>query len=195
MNVKIVGVLLLGGVFAGCATGRQERVEASSEVIYEESAPDAPADPFMACEVVPQQGVAVLQCGNIVGVLASYAGELSPTAVEKNFEQFGAQFPKESKRERFTQQLGPHTASGMRVYEQSEVAPFRAELLIVPIDEGNTRIISCAVRGTTLFERCDAIVQTLALWGVPSHVPGFDRLGEQAPPSSDAESVDPDAPR
>lgn len=181
----VMGALL---VVAACATGKEEQVEASSEIIYEDAPADAtPSDPFANCKGQLQQGATVLQCDSVVVVYVAVPARMSEAQIEQNFQSFDQSFPKESTRERFTQEFDGNVGTGMRVFEESQVAPFRAEMLMVPIGENQTKVTSCAVRGSTDFTRCSKIVNTLITQGVPENIEGLPKPVEDAGMMMDAD--------
>ena len=166
--------LAVAMVFAGCATDK--KVQASSEVIYEEadagSAAAASADPFSGCEAKQQPPAVILSCGQVVAAFIQLPQTLNAAQIEQNFKGFEGSFPEQSTRERFTQKVGDMEASGARVHENSPVAPFRSDLLIVPLVERGTLVLSCRVTGSIDWTRCGKIIDELAVNGVPPRVPG-----------------------
>jgi hypothetical protein len=188
--------LVAAVVLVGCATGKN-KVEASSEVIYEEadagSASAASADPFAGCQAKQDKSAIILSCGPVTGAYLEVARQLGPVAVEQDLSRYEASFPPQSTRERFTQRFGDVEAMGSRVYEDSPVQPFRSELVYVPSGNG-TRVLQCIVRGSVDWTRCGKIVEQMAASGVPPRVPGAPQpsaapgdggtVSGDAPPSS-----------
>ncbi|MGA9523445.1 MAG: hypothetical protein WBV82_18415 [Myxococcaceae bacterium] len=129
-----------------------------------------PEDPFADCQPSEKEGVSVLECGDIVGVFVTEKGEMGEEAIAQNLKDFQAQFPPAAKRERFTQKLGDRSGSGIRVIQQLGGSPFRAELFVVPMDSQETRIVSCAVKGSTDFDRCTKMLEALAESGIPARL-------------------------
>jgi hypothetical protein len=188
MANRRLGAAALAAVvaLAGCATDR--KVQASSEVIYEEPPgagsvlASAPSDPFEGCEAKQQPPTIVLACGSVIAAFIQLPQSLSPAQVEQNFQGFEASFPEQSTRERFSQKFGDLDAFGARVYENSPVAPFRSDMVIVPLAEGATRILSCRVTGSVDWTRCGRIAAELAAAGVPQRflgavAPATDTVG------------------
>lgn len=160
---------------AACATQKEEeKVEATSEIIYED-APNTPVptSPFANCQGQMQQGATILKCGNTVAVYIPVPAQMSEQQIEQNFQQFQASFPPESTRERFTQQIGEYQATGMRVFEESQASPFRAEMLVIPTGPSETKVLSCAISGSTDYTRCSKIVTELVTSGVPADIEGL----------------------
>ena len=162
---------------AGCAT--QQKVKASSEVIYEEStdagsaqAVSEPADPFEGCDTKQQGPATVLACGSVVAAFIELPHPLSPAQIEQNFQGFEGSFPQQSTRERFTEKLGDLEALGSRVYENSPVAPFRSDMLLVPVPGAGTRILSCRVTGSVDWKRCGKMTEQMATGGLPARIAG-----------------------
>jgi hypothetical protein len=176
-NMRLGTVALAAAVaLAGCAT--EKKVKASSEVIYEEAADagsaqaSAPADPFEGCEARQQPPATILACGPVVAAFIEIPQALNAAQIEQNFKGFEGSFPQQSTRERFTQKFGEVEALGSRVYEDSPVAPFRSDMLIIPLAERGTRILSCRVTGSLDWKRCGAITEELGTGGIPARVSG-----------------------
>ncbi len=112
----------------------------------------------------------MLECGDIVGVFATEPDEMGDEAIAQNLKAFQAQFPLPAKRERFTQKLGDRSAVGIRVIQKLGGSPFRAELFVVPMGAQETRIVSCAVKGSTDFDRCTKMVEALTESGIPNRL-------------------------
>lgn len=175
MKIRVLWAAMAAAVIvAACATQKEE-VAATSEVIYEEEAPATPTSPFANCKGQLQQGATILRCDNVVAVYVPVPARMTEAQIEQNFQQFDGSFPKESTRERFTEQIGNYTATGMRVFEESQVAPFRAEMLVVPTAENQTKVLSCAVSGSTDYTRCTKIVTELVTTGVPADIEGLPK--------------------
>lgn len=176
-------------VLAGCAT-EKKKVEASSEVIYEEADGGAPsaasADPFAGCQAKQQQNATVLACGNVASALIELPRVLSPATVDQELTKFEGSFPQQSTRERFTQKFGEVEGQGSRVFENSPVQPFRSELVFVPSGSG-MRALQCVIHGSVDWTRCGKIVQEMAAHGVPPRVPGAPQPPAQ---SSDTAAAD-----
>jgi hypothetical protein len=174
-ELRLGGIALLVSVtFAGCATEKKQ-VEATSEIIYEEAVdagPAEPTDPFAGCEAKQQQTATILSCGDVTGAFIPISRAFSPAAVEQNLKTYEGSFPAEATRERFTQTFGGTDASGARVYQESPVSSFRAEMVILPMAANATWILSCIVRGSTNWDRCQKITAEMAQNGVPERVPG-----------------------
>jgi hypothetical protein len=178
MANKRLGAAMLAAALAlaGCAT--EKKVKASSEVIYEEATDagtaqaSAPADPFEGCEARQQPPATILACGPVAAAFIEFPQSLNAVQIEQNFKSFEDSFPQQSTRERFTQKLGDEDALGSRVYENSPVAPFRMDMLIVPLGDRGTRILSCRVTGSLEWTRCGKITEQLAANGIPSRLSG-----------------------
>jgi hypothetical protein len=171
-----VAALAAAVALAGCAT--EKKVKASSEVIYEESSnagnaqAAAPSDPFEGCEAKQQPPAVVLACGSVVAAYIELPQSLSAAQIEQNFNGFEGSFPQQSTRERFTQNFGALEAVGSRVYENSPVAPFRSDMLIIPLAERGTRVLSCRVTGSVDWNRCGKMTEEMAAGGIPARVAG-----------------------
>jgi hypothetical protein len=146
----------------------------------------ASADPFANCRAkLAKQGVAVLECGAVLGVLARVNRKLDQNAVEQNFAAFRKEFPDDAQSERYSRDIAGATGSGLRIWDKTG-EPFRAAIVVLPLAPKQTRVISCLVRGSTDWTRCEKVVGTLGEQGVPSNLPGADQLPDSlkqaAPP-------------
>lgn len=181
---KTVVTFLAAGALVGCATSGsgQKDMEASSELIYED-APNTttPTDPFAECQGGQQQGATVLNCGSVTAAYIPVPVAASDQMVDGNFQQFDKSFPEQSTRERFTQSFGDREAKGYRVFEEG-AAPYKAALFIVPVGEKESLVVSCIVKGSTEYTRCEQMTQTLVTAGVPA---GIEGLPEQPAPTTD----------
>ena len=162
--LAVAAMSFASALLTACATTPPGSAPGGSAVPIEAKA----KDPFEGCKAEETQGVSVLSCGEIVGALANEPGGMEQQLLDRNLEDFQAQFPPAAKRERFTQTLGEQSASGIRVIQHTGGSPFRAELLIIPIDQQQTRMVSCAVRGSTDFDRCARMIEALSSSGIPA---------------------------
>lgn len=187
---KTVVTFLATGALVGCATsGGKKDMEASSEIIYEDApTTTAPADPFAECQGGQQQGATVLNCGNLTAAYIPVPVAASEQMVEGNFQQFDKSFPEQSTRERFTQTFGEREAKGLRVYEEG-AAPYKAALFIVPTGDTSSLVVSCIVKGSTEYTRCEQVTERLVTEGVPQGIQGLPQEPAPAPGDAPAESA------